>query len=261
MKLLTKWFVQQNMSNSYFTALRDACAASERECEGFTLIPFSDELPPLDLREPSVLMGSTTLHRVCDTDQYRNYLFFDKENFKPSVYLSHHGSHMLNPDLQVVKIEDVPSLGFNPDDEVFIRSNDDSKQVSGGVTTFQSLLDISVNTGTHYIDGDLVTPETELVVASVKDLLTEYRLVFLEGQLIGSSRYRPTIEFDVPDTVKQFGIERASTWTPAPVCVMDLCETPDDGVKLIEFNSFNGSGFYKCDLPSIVHSVSRYLEV
>lgn len=44
--------------------------------------------------------------------------------------------------------------------------------------------------------------------------------------------------------------EKSNIWLPH-CCVMDLAET-DDGLKCIEFNSINASGFYDCNIEKII---------
>ncbi len=258
----TTWFVQTNMSESYWSSLKTACEEVGRDFVGFTLIPFSHEIVGIDPVDPFVLMGSTTLHTIgVDSLKFNKGLFFDYESFKPSTYLKHHSSNMLNDDLAVTLIKDVKNLGhkYSPDSEIFIRSNNDSKQISGGTCVFQDLLDISKNTEEFYLAGDLMSPDSEVCIASVKDIISEYRLVFIEDNLISCSQYRPEPDSFVEEDVKTFAKECAKKWTPNAVCVMDVART-GTGLKIIEFNSFNGSGFYKCNLANIIQDVSNYKE-
>ncbi len=50
----------------------------------------------------------------------------------------------------------------------------------------------------------------------------------------------------------------ADKWLPNPTCVMDVALV-DDEYKVIEFNCFNSSGFYKNDINKIVMAVTNQL--
>jgi len=63
----------------------------------------------------------------------------------------------------------------------------------------------------------------------------------------------------VPDHVLCFAEETAKIWRPDDVYVMDVCETDDD-LKIVEFNCFNASGFYNCNVGQIVRKVSCFVE-
>jgi hypothetical protein len=40
---------------------------------------------------------------------------------------------------------------------------------------------------------------------------------------------------------------------------MDVCET-ENGYKVVEFNCFNASGFYNCDVDAVVKNVTQFVE-
>jgi hypothetical protein len=50
----------------------------------------------------------------------------------------------------------------------------------------------------------------------------------------------------------------ADKWLPNQTCVMDLALT-DEGVKVIEFNCFNSSGFYYHDIRAVAEAVTNYV--
>jgi len=47
-------------------------------------------------------------------------------------------------------------------------------------------------------------------------------------------------------------------WQPAEAFVIDIAKTYD-GLKVIEINNFNSSGFYSCDVYKIVDSIERLI--
>ena len=206
-------------------------------------------------------MGSTTLTaNAIKSRKYKHGVFFDPKTFKPEVYSTQYGIDYLNSDSLISPISNIRDDWFKPDTEIFVRSNDDSKMISGGTCEYKDLLKIRDNTQTHYLNGDIFTPDTEVFISSLKEIDTEWRCVIVQGKVLAYSQYRPVISSDVPNEVRYFAARMAAKWGPHEIYVMDICQTPDFGLKVLECNCFNGSGFYKCDMDTIVHTVSRYQE-
>jgi hypothetical protein len=52
--------------------------------------------------------------------------------------------------------------------------------------------------------------------------------------------------------------EAAKLFAPADVYVADVCET-DQGMKIIEYNTFNSAGLYACDAGVVIDRVSAWV--
>jgi hypothetical protein len=208
------------------------------------MIPFMDRMPRLGASDPFVLIGSTTLNRAAfKSRKYRRGIFFDPAQFRPDQYLRHYGDSYFNADMRVVRIGEIGDSDYGLDDELFLRVNDDSKQIAGGTLFFRELLEIKGNTERAYIGGDLFSPDSEVCLASVKPIAGEWRLVAVCGKVVAASGYRPVVDANVPEEVLEFGHVMASRWTPHDVCVIDVCAS-DGKLYVLECNCFNGSGFY-----------------
>ena len=254
-----KWYVQSNLNAIESEKIQKACAILDKEVHLFKVIPFTTRMRRLNAQPPFVLIGSTTLNRnALASRKYRHGVFFN-HNFTPQHYARGYGEHFLNHDFVVGKIKDIPPDFTLPMTELFIRSNDDSKQVSGGTCEFQDLLKIKWNTEANWISGDLFTPDTEIFVSSIKEIYSEYRLCVCEGTIVGSSQYRPAIHYSVPQDILEFGREMIKVWQPHDIFVLDICET-DSGPKVIECNCINGSGWYHSNYGTIVDALSTYQE-
>jgi hypothetical protein len=105
-----------------------------------------------------------------------------------------------------------------------------------------------------------VTAQSSLVVSSFKSILSEWRVVLVEGNAIAASLYKPAVNPFVPREVIDFAESVAGIWMPVPILELDVAKTADGQLRIVELNCFNGSGFYAADVASIVRSVSRYLE-
>ena len=230
------WYVQTNLSQNGSARLEEACIELGQPFHGFRVRPFTSKMARLGAREPFVLSGSTTLNRnAAKSIKYRNGIFFNPKTFRPSMYAKGYGKDYLNHDSRILKIKDIGDNDYDLDETLFIRSNDDSKNISGGTLQFQELLKIKNNTQEYYVDGDIFTPKSEVCIASEKHVGSEWRLIFVKGKVIASSQYRPSVDPFVPDDVKTYAAEQAQKWAPHDVFVMDVCFC-DGELKVVECN-------------------------
>jgi len=111
--------------------------------------------------------------------------------------------------------------------------------------------------------GFCFDPNIDVVLCKPKSIGFEYRLFMIDDRVIAKSSYRlkSMIVQDqpVPDAVVNFAIAQSRIWRPDHVYVMDVCET-DDGHKIVEFNCFNASGFYNCNIDAIVSEVTTLVD-
>ena len=80
----------------------------------------------------------------------------------------------------------------------------------------------------------------------------------VKGEVVTGSVYKMAgkghaVELNDPQVVDYVdGIQ--AIWAPAESYVMDVALT-DDGLKVIEFNNINSSGFYACDVERYVAAI------
>lgn len=253
------WYIQSNLNSTESAKMVAALSQLEYPHTLFKLIPFSNNLPKLGATDPMILIGSTTLNILAaQSRKYKKGIFFNN-NFKPEHYREHYGEDYLNFDMSVYKIKDIPEDLYPSDQNLFVRSNDDSKNISGGTLWFEDLLNIKKNTEAYWSGGDLFTPENEICISSVKNVYNEFRFIVCDKKIIGASQYRPTISPDVPELIKDYALTMAKKWQPHDVFVLDICDT-DNGPRVIECNCVNGSGWYSMDYVSVCRELSAYQE-
>ena len=68
---------------------------------------------------------------------------------------------------------------------------------------------------------------------------------------------RAEISPDVEDDVLDYARGVIDTWTPAHSFVMDVALT-GEGLKVIEFNNINSSGFYAINVPKYVDAIQTH---
>ena len=80
-----------------------------------------------------------------------------------------------------------------------------------------------------------------------------------KDEILACSRYmlNNSVEPDtfVPGYFKEKAIEYSKLYQPADLFVMDLAET-DSGIKIVEYNCWNASGVYKCNLRDLLFRVN-----
>jgi hypothetical protein len=143
---------------------------------------------------------------------------------------------------------------FGRDGEVFARPTSTHKLFVGRLIAEDDFA--SALAPTRY---DL---ESQVVIAEPRDIGREWRLVVVRGEVVAGSRYAAggvrDISPDCPAEVFAFAdsLLGAVAWRPDDVFMLDACES-QDGLRLVELNSFSCSWLYACDLPTVVECVSR----
>lgn len=255
MKNLT-WIVQSNVSpehDKWFMALKRAGS----EYRAIKIIPFADELDDVEYSTPyAIAHGSTTLIKNAPKKLWNPGIFFNSENFRPSVWKEKYGSHFVNHLGLVCKLKDVQFEQFG--DYMFVRPDGDFKDFSGSLVSEEGLKKFidEVNIGGCLFDGNL-----EVYIAPVIDIVHEWRLFIVDGKVASASKYKLRTMLDkkagaVPE-VYEFANKMVQIWNPEKAYVMDICETSDGEFKLLELNCFNASGVYLAPIEPIIEAVEK----
>jgi len=261
--MATTWIIQAvtERSSESLAALRDAILDLGLPLFEVRVIPFSGKLPemPEQVDRPFLLYGYNTLiQSTYRHEKWQHGLFYDEHSFTTATYTQALGDQMLNHDSQVLTCKELFESDLNATDRFFLRPNDDSKLFTGQVMSFRDYwrwyekLDDPENIE--------LKQDTLVVCSKPKTILAEYRTFILEGKVLGSSQYLPNIaQFTQPEVIS-FAEHIAGQNSPAAAFVCDIART-DDGLKVIEFNCINGSGFYKADVRQVVSALSRWQEL
>jgi len=246
------WIMQQNLSSEKLVFLRalDSLGSKWKPIE---IIPFSEELPDVEVEGPAIVYVSTTLIKNAPKKNWNPGVFFTPEKFKSSVWLQKYGKNMLNSDGRVCTLQE---LFDNSPEEMFLRPNNDLKDFSGSLTDREGLRKFyeSVSSG-----GFLFGTDLEVFVAETKAIHKEWRCFIVDGRVVASSQYRFRSMLvksgNVPNEVIDYANEMAAIWSPEKAFVMDICETMDRELRVLELNCFNASGVYQCEVVDIVKAV------
>ena len=231
------------------------------------VVPFSGELIP----EPEPIEG-----KVICFGSYSMRHAAKKYNWKPGVYdlydvdfnaqKEHWGKYMLNTDSVVCAFKD--AILSEP---MFVRPANDSKHFSGKVFEVDEFNDWRFGICTLGHDyGNLLNPETLVQINKPVEIWSEYRYWIVDHKIVTKSRYklgnRITQSAIVDDRFDWYVDQVLRTtnnlidirlnpipsgWEPARAFCLDVCETPD-GIKIVEINTINASGFYAGNIQNLV---------
>jgi len=263
----TKWILQTNIFKE--KAVDKMINCFERQDLPYDLvkiIPFADCLPEgiTDHDGPVLAYGTTTLLKnIVKSGKYFPGMWFNEETFKPSVWGKQYGEKWLNHDSKVMKIYEVLDHFDGP--PLFIRPNSDFKLFSGDVFDkyeFEKWYDV-INDSTSQFKN--ITIKSEVTISSVKDIWAEWRFVVIDKEVVTGSMYKKhnmlyqsAEAFDMPINVIEFALSIArADWQVEKAYTLDICQTVD-GLKVIEVNCFNASGFYECDVMHIIAYASEF---
>lgn len=227
------------------------------------IIPFSHELlePLADIEGAVVCYGSLGVQKLARTRGFEPGIWFDEARFNHEAYAEALGDLLLNQDGAVVGIHDVKKFAAKEGlESFFLRPEGDEKQFPGHVIdgeAFDAWYQGMIEAG--YLEEN----DFDVVVSRPKTLGAEYRCVVVDGRLVAWSVYRkyrqPYMKREITEAARRAVLQAVERFQPAPVFVIDVAET-DSGEKIIEYNTFNSSGFYLCDVGQIIDSVNAFVE-
>lgn len=184
-------------------------------------------------------------------------MFYDYEKFDQAYY-GNLNLPLLNSEAIYIPIKDNLKTYFNVDK--FVKPSRDLKAFDAGILNKgQTIEDYLMNKNRQRF-----FIEEQLVVSDVLEMNDEYRFFVVDNEVVTGSAYRlngvvgenTRIDDIVMATAKRY----AKLYQPENVFTMDLARLKDGTIKIIEYNCFNCSGVYLCDLVKTYESIKIYLE-
>lgn len=282
------WIVQNNLYNENgYTLFLDALKRLEVKHQVVKVVPFTSKLlppgfdsmqedfdaaqePVIDTGQKIIVFGAISLTRIAGERGWTpgSYLT-DKFDFE--VWRDGFGvENTLNADAvtgTVANIE-VPSDW----DWRFVRPVHDTKALAGEVMSRHDFHDWRVSIlGINPEDYDRrdapLHRETPILVAPLQKIYNEWRMFVVDGTVVTSSQYksgRDVVGYSDDQTdpaVTEFAQSMVDRWRPvvigepcvdpARAYVIDIADTPN-GLKVIEINNINSSGFYGADTQKMI---------
>ena len=260
------WVVQSNFLDvNQINPVVDALNEFGIPFQDVGVIPFSDEfITPLETDEVNIIpYGSTALMRIAEKRKWTG-LYFDHSTFRVDRWINERQKDLLNDDAFVLEVRDAMKFfetnDHYDDEEWFIRPVEDLKAFNGTLTVGKEIKRWmeSVDSG-NFSFGE----HTEVALSRPKEILMEWRYFIVNRKIVTGSSYRYkgmklTKREEDPEVIAE-AQKMADGWLPHETCVMDLALTPN-GLKIVEFNCLNSSGFYYHNIRDFVKSVTEYAE-
>lgn len=175
----------------------------------------------------------------------KSNLFIDNSKFSYNNYSKY--VPILNDDfIYYDSILDNYDLYF--DNDMFIRPDQDGKPFKSGILNSKQTIE-------SYLKNTWFKYDSPFIVAETKKINSEFRFICSDEKIITGSRYMLNGEFDtsnyIPDEIYNHSEKIRKMYIPSKYFTMDICQT-ENGIKLVEYNNFNQSGMYECNLYKII---------
>lgn len=251
------WILQNNICNdARWEGVVDTLTRFGIKHSVHKIIPFVGELldPPIIDHKNVICMGAYSLRYYAKKNGYTPGVF-DLEPYDFTKQLQHWGGHMLNSRSIVTTMGDAaPS-----DQEFFCRPILDSKSFSGQVFRIDDFIAWKKNVVDLGFDyGTTVDGNTLIQIAPLIKIQAEYRFFIVAGRISTATMYKlgRTLlyrNFDQPFSfhIHDFVEQRIREFNPLGSMCIDIAET-EEGLKVIEINTINSSGFYAADVQKLV---------
>ncbi len=253
------WILEQSVfPDNEELSLMEVLRSATQKFEVHSGADLRRRLPEVD--EESVLRGSCWLfEQLQRMSGWRADLWGTESDFGYLQYSSTYRPFLLNMPCSVVSLHEFcwKRTQFLPDSAsaIFVRPDSALKCIDGQLVTGAKFDQWQETCRILQLRGD-----TRLIIAAAKTLLTEYRCVIVDGELIAASQYRPNFECGCPEPVQVF--VRSVLAAVQPLCriyVLDVAET-SQGFFVIEVGCFCCVALYKCDLKAIVERLTAVIQ-
>jgi hypothetical protein len=218
-----------------------------------SMIDDAQELT-FDTSIPTLTFGSQRLSRLA-TERGLRPAAFDSDNYDYENWSKGFGlENILNGDTQIVKLKDA----IVTSERIFVRPLKDDKSFNGMAMDRETFEEWREGICTFEEPALNLNGETYITLASVKKIHAEYRFFVINKEVVTGSQYRlgRTVIYNdtVPEAIRDFAMDMADKWQPHKCFVIDIADTPN-GPKVVEINSFGVSGFYHCNMFSVVEKL------
>ena len=268
---MIKWLVQDTSRTLY--AVNDEFNALKKlnyHIVPFGVIPFTDTITGLESIKSTdtvIIRGGTKIVGLVGelkSDNIsldvmkvlNNGVSHSVEKFDQAYY-SKLNLPLLNDKPQILDLTNPTDLYASFSTDKFVKPSSDLKAFTAGVMDAGTVLKYFIES--HYYRSNY-SEETALV-HDVVEINAEYRFICIEDKVIEGSRYRHNnqlvVNNSIPQHVRDCANEYVKLYNPSDIFTMDLAETPN-GIKIVEYNCWNGSGLYAMDIPKLFSTVQEY---
>lgn len=205
-----------------------------------------------------VVYGSIGSQKLAKTHEWKPGVWTGPE-IDENLISAKLGDDYLNVDAKILKLREVSNT-FGGD--VFMKPNSDTKEFAGCVQHTEDIMEwVSSLEKMGYAENLL---DLEVVVSSPKTVGCEWRVAVVDGKISSFSCYKQygivKPERWMPKEALNFVERIISKYSPFDVFVIDICQIETGDFKVIEYNTFNSSGLYECDVSKIIDDINAFLK-
>jgi hypothetical protein len=192
-------------------------------------------------------------------------VFFDEANFTYTKFADSYKEHFLNPDIEVIKFSELLELGQY---SYFVRQNAGANLIKGAVYHDLELTQLYNTYIGKTIYEERITDNTEMIIGFPHyNILTESRYFIVKGEIISGSQYSYFGQYELfnldnwatnrPKETNEYRFvkEMIDLYCPVESFVMDIATLSDGTYRVIECNCVNSSGFYACNIESVLQAI------
>jgi hypothetical protein len=254
------WIIQNNRSDAL--AMSALVEKAGHAAHLVDLVPFSPDIPavagvPDDA--PVICWGAGFVPRAAAHPSWRPGIFFDEASFRWSAFRAAWGGLVLNDDAEVRQLGEALAE-LDKGGHAFVRPDADNKAFESGVHTAASLREAVARS--RMPDGSRAGADLPVVVARPRDVVSEYRMFVVDGDVVAASSYRhlgvPNVDAFIPHAAIVAALDAAALWMPAPVACLDVGVDDKGRMGVVEANCFNAARLYAADAAEIVAAVSDH---
>ena len=216
-----------------------------------------------------IFYGSLNLASQLSKENHQNLVIHSTvENYESTRYYAYLGEFLLNKDYimlpfsELIRMKEWIFEVFGENGQIFIRPSSGEKTFTG-----QLINESRFEKGYELMGQYDVRADSIVIVSTPKDIIKEWRLVISGGEIVTGSLYHDcTLNLDYIGYNKE--VENYAkkvldkNYNPDKIWTMDICQTRDKEVHLLEIGGFSCAGMYEGNINSIVKTatfVSRSL--
>lgn len=266
----TKWLLEttvfeQNADNKIIELLEQKgaeCKLAHGAHEIWGAKTYLDLFGP---RECVVVRGSIEFcGQVARESQWVPGVYMTMKNYDCTNYYPVFGDKLLNEDYimlpygELSRRKDWLFETLGEKDTLFIRPNRGNKIFKG-----QLIYREKYERDLRQLGFYDVEPQELCVVARPQNLISEVRCVVVDGKVITGSKYIEDGKLVPNAGPVDFGwlclaqsCVDAVSYRPDRAWCIDLCQTKDGRIRILEVGAFSCAGLYGCDIETIIDAVS-----
>lgn len=266
------WILQNNIfSETGWDTLVETLTRFNIPFSEHKVVPFIGELDPMPKLDTKnvICFGSYAMRHIAKREGW-NPGVFDLEPITFMEQRKHWGDMMLNHDCEVLPYKDIKITT-----PMFMRPTDDSKHFAGKLFDPEEFHDFQtkmLSTGEDDYRFS-VLPDTLIQVCKPRRIMGEARFWVVGTEIVTQSMYKvgdrvvynPNVDKRYVDFAKavvgsefiaapNWRTRGTAKWRPHEAFVFDVAET-EEGMKIVEINTINSSGFYAADIQKLVFAL------